>query len=663
MIVENTQRAGRGTRKLIGLAGFISAVILGGSPAFAGDGAEQVLGPPYWPTYTVSTGSEPSALYYDGSEIVVETFDRWKLICGSNPLGASDADLKTWADHHYQAIAAGPVRVIDDAPGSRGLNLVFVADGTVPSAAVTALGVAEAYLESLFADPITVTITVTFQGMPGGVIGATSPAYVSNVTFTNTRNGLINDMDSDDVIQSWLPTTSYCPVRYNGGTDVVTNESLVDITKANYRACVGTTTGNAAAMTYNTNFIFDYDPSNGIPPDAMSFIDVVCHETGHALGFVSGADNFTGVNFTCMDLFRFQRTDGCCNYNPDSYQNFQAGSRLVSNNLPDDQHISDLIVVEYRMADGNPEQASHFRHQSPRIGLMAPYFSQGETHYPDYFYASDKAMFDAFGWNYPPCTVPLFTQQPPVSQSACPGTTVEMTVVMNIQNVSFQWRIGQTDLLDDGTHITGATTATLRLLNAVPADSSAYYNCRVTNVDDGCVNTSDYSSLTIYPITGFTGQPVDKTVLEYENSDFHVVAAGGAPFTYRWRRNGVNVNNGGGVFGATTANLLIGGTQAHQAGWYDCFITDACGGSATSNAAHLVVNTGVGAGRADLNCDGLVDFDDINPFVMALSAGEAEYYVQYPNCHFYNADANSDGNVNFDDINPFVDCLSAGGCP
>jgi hypothetical protein len=663
MIVKNTQRASLRTWKLAGLVGIISVTMLWGRPAVADDGVEQVVGPVHSPGYYVPTGSEISTLYHDGSEVVIETFESWKLICGSDPRGASDADLKAWADHHYQAIAAGPVRVIDNSPGSRGLNLVFVTDGTVPAAAVTALGAAEAYLESLFADPVTVTITITFQPMSGGVIGATSPAYVSNVTYTNTRNGLINDMDSDDVIQSWLPTTAYCPVRYNGNSDTITNESLVDITKANYRACIGSTSGNAASMTYNTNFIFDYDPSDGIPPDAMSFIDVVCHETGHALGFVSGADGFTGVNFACMDLFRFQRTDGCCNYNPDSYANFQTGSRLVSNNLPDDQHISDLIVTEYRMSDGNPAQASHFRDQSPRFGLMAPYFSQGETHYPEYYYPADKAMFDAIGWNYPPCTVPLFTQQPPVSQSVCPGATVDMTVVMNIPNVSYQWRIGQTDLLDDGTHITGATTATLRLINVLPADSNAYYNCRVTNVDDGCVNTSDYSSLTVYPLTGFTSQPVDKTVLEYENSDFHVVAAGSAPFTYRWRHNGVNVNNGGGVFGALTPNLLISGTVASQAGWYDCRITDACGGVAISNAAHLIVNTGLGAGRGDLNCDGLVDFDDINPFVMALSSGEAEYYAQYPSCHFYNGDANSDGSVNFDDINPFVECLSAGGCP
>jgi len=58
----------------------------------------------------------------------------------------------------------------------------------------------------------------------------------------------------------------------------------------------------------------------------------------------------------------------------------------------------------------------------------------------------------------------------------------------------------------------------------------------------------------------------------------------------------------------------------------------------------------------DLDCDGDVDFDDINPFVLALS-GQAGYYTQYPDCNWLNADCDEDGDVDFDDINPFVALL------
>jgi hypothetical protein len=63
----------------------------------------------------------------------------------------------------------------------------------------------------------------------------------------------------------------------------------------------------------------------------------------------------------------------------------------------------------------------------------------------------------------------------------------------------------------------------------------------------------------------------------------------------------------------------------------------------------------------DLNCDGVVTFDDINPFVLALSDPVA-YAAAFPDCNILNADCNADGLVSFDDINPFVAILSSGGC-
>ena len=59
----------------------------------------------------------------------------------------------------------------------------------------------------------------------------------------------------------------------------------------------------------------------------------------------------------------------------------------------------------------------------------------------------------------------------------------------------------------------------------------------------------------------------------------------------------------------------------------------------------------------DMNCDGAVNFDDINPFVLALS-DPAGYHSAYPNCNIMNGDINGDGLVNFDDINPFVALLT-----
>ena len=59
----------------------------------------------------------------------------------------------------------------------------------------------------------------------------------------------------------------------------------------------------------------------------------------------------------------------------------------------------------------------------------------------------------------------------------------------------------------------------------------------------------------------------------------------------------------------------------------------------------------------DLNCDGAVNFEDINPFVLLLSNPGA-WQAEYPGCNMLNGDCNSDGRVDFSDINPFVALLS-----
>ena len=63
----------------------------------------------------------------------------------------------------------------------------------------------------------------------------------------------------------------------------------------------------------------------------------------------------------------------------------------------------------------------------------------------------------------------------------------------------------------------------------------------------------------------------------------------------------------------------------------------------------------------DLNCDGQVDFDDIDPFVLALG-GEAGYLAVWPDCRWLNADTNGDDSVDFDDIDPFVGVIGTT-CP
>ncbi len=58
----------------------------------------------------------------------------------------------------------------------------------------------------------------------------------------------------------------------------------------------------------------------------------------------------------------------------------------------------------------------------------------------------------------------------------------------------------------------------------------------------------------------------------------------------------------------------------------------------------------------DMNCDGAVDFGDINPFVQALLDPVA-YTADHPDCDLSQGDINDDGNTDFGDINGFVALL------
>jgi hypothetical protein len=324
----------------------------------------------------------------------------WRAMCGST-MGALPVDdlMRMAVECSYNERVGQPVGD-DMAKGgiaSNNFNLVFDLDASVPLAAQQALDRVEAYFEAQFADPITVDINVEFDDLPPGVLGATGATFV-HVSWSTAREGLQNGMDETDVVQAYLPAMPRLPVRYNGQTDVVTHESRVYWTLANFRAAVGSVGGDAGMLRFNDTIAWDYDPDDGV--SGFSFMDVVIHEVGHVLGFGSGAD-FRVQDIEALDIFRFQRTDGGASndYNPDTFAEFASRSRLVSRNTPNNDANSDIITAEYKMSDGVPFQASHFRNQQPLIGIMDPQLTQGQTLAPHFLRTADKRMFDAIGWD------------------------------------------------------------------------------------------------------------------------------------------------------------------------------------------------------------------------------------------------------------------------
>lgn len=394
----------------------------------------------------------------DGVTEQVATNIEWKPICGSDmgdmtpeQFAEFIRDIKTTAANAHYEVLDNPT------PQGPGFNLVFSVSGASADA-TAAIAAVETYIESLFSDPITVNISITFQSLSPGVIGATGSAN-TQVAYSSVRTSLINGMDGNDTLQTFLPTGSV-PVNFDGASSTVTNVTTITVNTANYRAFIGNIGGTDANMSINTNFTFDYDPSNGITSGQTCFRSVLVHEVMHALGFVSEGDGSGTTDIKTLDIFRFRRTQN----NPSTTAEFTTFPRAVwtSNRIADDVN-SDFVSAEYRMSWGGSGnyQASHWRDQGgvpgSAVGIMNPAIASSVTWAPNYMRTSDLAAMDAIGWDHPAVIVDTTPPTPnPMQFNNLPSAVDNQSITMmsviatDTQNNSITYYFDYVGLLPGG---------------------------------------------------------------------------------------------------------------------------------------------------------------------------------------------------------------------
>jgi len=381
----------------------------------------------------------------------------WRPMCGSKTAHLSATEFSDLVKATSPPAApAGVIAAAGTPPAPRfGLDIVFTFLTAIPAGAAEAFTEIERDLESRFTDDATVQIEVEFQGGLGsGILGGTTAEYIL-VPYPILRDALQADMDPDDIIQSSLPPGTTVPVRYLAASEDVTNVDRVFVTLANHEATVGAVEMPAARLTFNSdiNWAFavgDLVPPTctntigvscctaidcpGIPgvcsnsgtsciingdcppggacgttgacePKVFSFRDVLMHELVHVFGFTSAIDTRV-FEMETLDLFRFQESDGLANHNPDTLAEFATTPRMVQlDPLPpfaNDDAVCDLITTEYRMSDGNPNQASHFSPTIAQAVLMEPLFCPGNSLSPSFIQTPDLMILDAIGWDTPP---------------------------------------------------------------------------------------------------------------------------------------------------------------------------------------------------------------------------------------------------------------------
>jgi hypothetical protein len=176
---------------------------------------------------------------------------------------------------------------------------------------------------------------------------------------------------------------------------------------------------------------------------------------------------------------------------------------------------------------------------------------------------------------------PRITTQP-ADQTVAAGNTATFAVVATgTAPLTYHWH-------KNGVAIGGATSPSFTTGSLTSADSGATYSVVVSNAAGTA--TSRAAKLTVSGTApSITTQPLDQTVASGKSATFTVVAAGSAPLSYQWRRNGAT------IAGATSASYTTPAQSTADSGSTFTVLVSNSAGSVTSRAARLSVTAAASA--------------------------------------------------------------------
>ncbi|MBU1378573.1 MAG: NF038122 family metalloprotease [Alphaproteobacteria bacterium] len=301
--------------------------------------------------------------------------------------------------------------------------------GVSGSPAALGFQVAAKYWESVFTNDAVVRFDVGFSALDPGILGQTGSTLATYVDIADYKAALaFTGTSALDAVA----TANFAPLNGNGGVQALvpgylnpaTQDGInplttrlapdgnisetIALSTANLKALAGDIgyAGPDGEITFSSNFNFDFDPRDGVTAGYYDFIAVAVHEIGHALGFLSGADDFDysagpgpvdqfwwGYG---LDMFRYSASGEndapILDWRPgaDSYFSVDGGQTALG-----------YFSTGENFGDGY--QASHWKAPqtapfcSGLLGIMNPYACGGSAN--NSVTGLDLALFDAIGWN------------------------------------------------------------------------------------------------------------------------------------------------------------------------------------------------------------------------------------------------------------------------
>ncbi len=285
---------------------------------------------------------------------------------------------------------------------------------------------AAATWEALIQNDITVIIDVDYGPTNFGeawassnILGSTSGQSIGTASFYRTaiRPRLIQSASSAEEtnLYNQLPLNTV-PTNIGATAEMyVTTPILRALGIINADASTDQAQGipgEPPHIAFNSNFQFDFDPSNGIDFNKTDFDAVAVHEIGHALGFTSFAgerelDSTIPNALALWDLFRF--APGVSFGTFSSTQRYMSSGDTTAGNPVYYAGGAPLKVSTGRPdgTGGDGEQASHWKddlnNPANYIGIMDPTISRGRR---EVLTSNDLAALDFFGYRLSPAPPP-----------------------------------------------------------------------------------------------------------------------------------------------------------------------------------------------------------------------------------------------------------------